>query len=171
MSGVRRSRSSLLPLLVLVSLLAILVPWLVSRQGEEGGGSNVPPDPYLQRLDARAGLEAMPPAETGAPDLGRLLEQLTPQEDTPAQSPLPTVRLWLLQVGPFETREAAEAERETMVALGIPAALEEAETGAPPWFLLAGPYSDRRLAAGDEARLEARLQGAVRLLALEELPH
>ncbi len=169
MTDGRRSRPSLLPLWVLVSLLAILVPWLVSRQEGEGGGSNIPPDPYLQRLDARAGLEAMSPAEEGAPNLERLLERLTPEE-APAQSPLPTVRLWLLVVGPFDDRKVAEAEREAMVALGIPAALEEAEAGAPPWLLLAGPYSDRRLAEGDQARLEARLRGSVRLLPLDDHP-
>jgi len=146
-----------LPWLVLVSLLAILLPWWL-QPGEEGlGGGNIPPDPFADRVDARAGWEALP-AESPTPDLGELLEQLAPQTRPPAQPPLPTVRLWLVALGPFPDPEAAEAARQALVAGGLEAAVEADDAGRP-WWVITGPATDPEAAADLLARAR-RLAGA-----------
>jgi len=147
-----------LPWLVLLSLLAIFLPWWLQPAEEGLGSGNVPPDPFAQRVDARAGWDALPSESPTTADLGELLEQLAPPTRSPAQPPLPTVRLWLVVLGPFADPEAARAARRALVADGLEAAVEAGEAGHP-WWVVSGPETDPK-AAAEVLERARRLTGA-----------
>ncbi len=167
MTGRSPRRGWLLPALVALSLASILLPWWLGPDGPGGGGEagNIPPSPYLDRIDARQGLEAMPAeAAPRTMPLEDFLQQLAPDR-IPPQPPLPTVHLWLVELGPFAAREAAEAAREALVQGGVPAAVEALET-EDGWIVLTGPETEPEAATRLLRQAESLAGASGRLRAL-----